>query len=424
MSTLRIYQTDVCRKEDCLRIRTVLKTEAQCRERGLKYVEGTTLVELEETLFYPEGGGQPCDLGTMEDIPVIDVFESKETGIVYHRLAGGPGLEGLVPGKQVRCVLDWDRRLTHMQIHSGEHLLSGLIWTRHRGVNKGFHMGKDYATIDILLPPDSGESEFSGEMIQSLELAANRAVWENTPVTTHLCTTREEAAGHPLRKPLALDEDITVVQIGPEGQVYDCCACCGTHVPRTGSIGLIKILKTENYKGMTRITLTAGLPAFKDAALRHRITAVLCSRNSTEIDRLMDRIDVQESKNGAVRKELYDMKKDLLQEERQKILDRWEAETSLPSIDVHRSSRLSADDLQTLGRSLEDRLPGPLALISERDNTAILLSPGAPDCGGLVRDYAAIYGGKGGGNPRLARAIFSKAEDLDLFLDLTEKHLR
>lgn len=430
MATLKKYQTDVCRKEDCLPVKGIIHTEDQCRALGLRHVPETILVELEETIFYPEGGGQPCDLGTMNEIPVIDVFEKKETGIIYHRLARGLGLDSLTVDEQARCVLDWNRRLTHMQIHSAEHLISGLIWNMYGGVNKGFHMGKDYATIDILLAPDCQCTEFTDEMMEQLEIAANSAVWENTQIVTYFCTTRDEATAHPLRKPLALDEDITVVQIGSEERPYDCCACCGTHMPRTGGIGLIKLLKAENYKGMTRITLTAGLPAYRDAALRQKITATLCARYSTETDQLMERINIQESKNGAARKELYDLKKDLLQTEKQKLTKDWNREKDSSdsvvhsSIRVHRYRRYSADDLQTLGRSLEKQLSGPTALVSERETTAILLSPGVPDCGKLVREYASMYGGKGGGKPPLARAIFDKQEDLDLFLDLIEKHLR
>lgn len=430
MATVRKYQEDVCRKEDHLRVKEVIDSEVRCRAAGLKFLPGTILVELEATIFYPEGGGQPCDLGTLDGIPVIDVFEHRETETVYHRLVAEPDAHGVAAGAVVHCVLDWDRRLTHMQIHSAEHLVSGLIWERYGGINKGFRMGKDYATIDILLPADAPEPAFSQEMIDGLELAANRAVWENTEVVTDFCTTREAAAAHPLRKPLALDEGITVVTIGESGNVYDCCACCGTHVPRTGGIGSVKLLKTENYKGMTRITLTAGLPAYRDTALRQKITAVLCARHSTEIDGLMGRIDVQERKNGAARKELYDLKKDLLREEEQKLTKEWsgirdEKEAhSTPSVRIYRYGRYSTDDLQTLGRTIEKTLPGPVALISEPEMTAVLLSGGIPNCGELVRDYASVYSGKGGGNPRLARAIFNKQEDLDLFLDLIEKHLR
>jgi alanyl-tRNA synthetase len=361
----------------------------------------------------------------MDGIALLDVFEKKGSGIVYHRLPDSPQARALKPGMQVTCILDWDRRLTHMQIHSAEHLVSGLIWKMYGGANKGFHMGKDYATIDILLPESSGP-EFSEEMLEQVEIAANKAVWENAEIVTRFCTSREEAAAHPLRKPMDLDEDISVVVIGSHEEPYDCCACCGTHVPRTGSIGLIKLMKAENYKGMARITLTAGLPAYRDAALRQKITAALCGRHSTEIEHLMERIDIQESKNGAARKELYDLKKDLLQEENRALLEIWAAPPSgkEASIFVHRYRRYSADDLQTLARSLEKELIRPTAFVSERETTAVLASSGNPDCGKLVREYAGLYGGKGGGNDRLARAIFHKQEDLDLFLDLIEKHLR
>ena len=425
MPTIKIYQTDVCRKEACLQVASRIDTAERCQALGLRHVPGTILIELTETLFYPEGGGQPCDLGTMDGNTLLDVFEKKESGIVYHRLSDSIESRGLEPGKQVSCILDWDRRLTHMQLHSAEHLVSGLIWEMYGGANKGFHMGKDYATIDILFP-DSSIPEFSAEMLEQIEIAANKAVWEDAEIVTRFCTTREEAAAYPLRKPMDLDEDISVVVIGGGRQPYDCCACCGTHVPRTGSIGLIKLLKAENYKGMTRISLTAGMPAYRDAALRQKITTTLCGRHSTEIDHLMERIDIQESKNGTARKELYDLRKDLLQEESRALLDMWAAPTDgkETSIFVHRYRRYSADDLQTLARSLEKEITRPVAFVSERETTSVLASSGNPDCGKLVRDYANLYRGKGVGNAQLARAIFRKREDLDLFLDLIEKHLR
>ena len=423
MKTVKLYQDDPNKKEGFLYLEEFFETEEQCRAQGLKYIKHTAVLTLKETIFYPEGGGQPCDLGTIENIPVIDVFENKSTETIYHRISWDGSKEVFTREMPLHCQLDWDRRFTHMQMHSAEHLLSGLIWQLYGGINKGFHMNQQYATIDILLPDNT---EFSEEMLDALELKANRIIWDNVAIHTEYCSTKEEAENNPLRKPLNFDEDISVVLIGSKETTYDCCACCGTHVEKTGQIGLIKIIKTENYKGMTRITLKAGLPAYKDIALRHKASTVLCNRYSTEIEQLAERIFLQETKNGAVRKELYDLKKLLLEEEKNKLLTgiREQPDKKTASIYVASYNKYSADDLQNLARSLGENLPVLVALVSQKESTAILASSGKPPCGTLVKEYAPIYKGKGGGNPQLARAIFDDSDSLDVFLDLIEKHLR
>lgn len=423
MKTLKAYQYDVNKKEGCFPLEERIETESRCKELGLKFIPGTMLLTLKETIFYPEGGGQPCDLGTIENMPVIDVFEDKTTETIYHRISLENIADATIEKTELHCILDWERRFTHMQMHSSEHLLSGLIWNMFNGVNKGFHMNQDYATIDILL---ADNSVFSEEMIGKLEHRANQVVWENVKIQTTYCATKKEAEEQPLRKPLVLDEDITIVLIGTKQTAHDCCACCGTHVDRTGQLGLIKIIRTENYKGMTRITLKAGLAAYKDAVLRHSVTVNLCNRYSTEIEKLEDRIAIQETKNGAIRKELYDLKKILLDEEKEKLhTDIYaQLDKNICSIFIERFDKYSADDLQTLARLLGEDLPFLVALVSQKENTVILASSGNPSCGSLVKEYASIYQGKGGGNPQLARAIFNKKENLDVFLDLLEKHLR
>jgi len=423
MKTTKIYQHDVNRKEGFFAFEELLQTENQCREHGLKHLPGTVILILKETIFYPEGGGQPCDLGTIETNPVIDVFEDKEKEVIYHRISCESPCDFLCSKPLLHCRLDWERRFTHMQMHSAEHVVSGLIWKLFGGINKGFHMNQEYATIDILLPD---HKSFSDEMIDALERRANQVIWENTSIHTEYCSTKEEAETHPLRKPLAFDEDISVVLIGSKETPYDCCACCGTHVETTGQLGLLKIIKAENYKGMTRLTLKAGLAAWNDVVLRHKATTILCNRYSTEMESLTDRVAIQEAKNGAIRKELYDLKKILMDEEKEKLLKSIHEQPckKSSSIYIENYDKYSSDDLQNLARSLGESLPFLVALVSQKESTVILASSGNPSCGILVKEYAPIYKGKGGGSPQLARAIFNKKEDLDVFLDLIEKHLR
>jgi alanyl-tRNA synthetase len=430
MKTVKLYQSDVNKREGVFQLREMVETETRCKELGVKYIPDTLLLALDETIFYPQGGGQPCDLGEIEGFGVIEVFEDPSVETVYHRLPARAA-EKLINQTHVRCSLDWQRRFSHMQMHCAEHLLSGLIWKLFQGINKGFHMGEDYFTIDILFEKGGEYTDFTENMLDEAELSANKAIWADVPVVTRYCSSREEAEANPLRKPLALDEDITIVTIASAGRTYDCCACCGTHVDSTGQIGLLKIIKAENYKGMTRLTVKAGLPAYTDVLIRHKVTTLLCNRHSTEISHLLERIDVQDSKNGAARKELYDLKKNLLEEEKISLTacfnqrrESIKAGETLPSICVRYYDRYSVEDLQTLGRSLGADLPCLAALVSEKESTAVLVSSGSPSCGALVKEYASLYQGKGGGSDQLARAIFQKKESVDTFLDLLEKHLR
>lgn len=456
MHTIKLYQQDVDRRECDSTLLSVICDPEQMKALGAAKKENTFLAVLDQTVFFPEGGGQPCDLGFIENYPVFYVFEKDK--IIYHQLSApttnipaflaGEGLSG--PGaaeRTVHCELDWNRRFLHMQLHCGEHILSGMFFQEFGGVNRGFHMGDDYVTIDINLEANPAYTAFTQDMIDRVEMLANKAVWENVPVITRHFDTRAEAAGLPLRKPLAIEEDITIVCVGDPEHAADCVACCGTHPKTAGQVGLIKITKAEAYKGMTRFYAKAGLPALNDYILKHKVVAQLCSNYSADPETLTEKIRIQESKNGAVRKELYDLKKSLIARYAKELTGYYEnlpgaaqgrtaaeqkikpaaseqkAELSTP-ITIKRYDDLNVDDLQTLGRHVTPAVRGLLALVALKENTVLLVSQGTPDCGKLVKENASIYQGKGGGNATLARAIFPKSENVDWYLDLLEKHLR
>ena len=404
MATERLYQKDVYLREADL-------TVTEIREH-----KGKMQVACESTIFFPEGGGQLCDLGTLNGVAVTDVKEDKETGTVWHTVADASGFE---PGKTVRAVLDWQRRFDHMQMHCGEHILSGRFHELFGVENHGFHMGEDYMTIDMLAKDGS---PITDEMIAKAELAANEVIWRNVPVVTTWFDTAEEALSMPVRKEIKFGEDISVVTVGSVDAPLDCCACCGTHPSTTGQVGLVTVLKAENYKGMTRMTIKAGRPAFEEARTRSKIASQLAQKYSTEVSTLLDREAANDAKNDEVRRELSELKSALSKREEEKLRE------SLPkaegSLAVFRYPLMSADDLQSMARKAEDIFTKPSALFSEKDKTVVLATPGTPAAGQLVKDYAGMYGGKGGGSKTLARAIFSKKADAELFMDLIEKHLR
>ena len=404
MATERLYQKDVYLREADL-------TVTEVRE-----YKGKMQVACESTIFFPEGGGQLCDLGTLGGVAVTDVKEDKETGTVWHTVADAAGFD---PGKTVKAVLDWQRRFDHMQMHCGEHILSGRFHELFGVENHGFHMGEDYMTIDMLAKDGS---PITDEMISQAELAANEVIWRNVPVVTTWFDTAEEALSMPVRKEIKFGEDISVVTVGSVDAPLDCCACCGTHPSTTGQVGLVTVLKAENYKGMTRMTIKAGRPAFEEARTRSKIASTLAQKYSTEVSTLLDREAANDAKNDEVRRELSELKSALSKQEEEKLRE------ALPktegSLAVFRYPLMSADDLQSMARKAEDIFTKPSALFSEKDKTVVLATPGTPAAGQLVKDYAGMYGGKGGGSRNLARAIFSKKADAELFMDLIEKHLR
>jgi len=404
MATERLYQKDVY-------LREVDLTVTEVRE-----YKGKMQVACSSTIFFPEGGGQLCDLGSLDGVAVTDVKEDKETGTVWHTVADAAGFE---PGKTVKAVLDWQRRFDHMQMHCGEHILSGRFHELFGVENHGFHMGEDYMTIDMLAKDGS---PITDEMIEKAELAANEVIWRNVPVVTTWFDTAEEALSMPVRKEIKFGEDISVVTVGSVDAPLDCCACCGTHPSTTGQVGLVTVLKAENYKGMTRMTIKAGRPALEEARIRSKIASTLAQKYSCEVITLLDREAANDAKNDEVRRELSELKSALSKQEEEKLREALpKAEGSLA---VFRYPLMSADDLQSMARKAEDIFTKPSALFSEKDKTVVLATPGTPAAGQLVKDYAGMYGGKGGGSKTLARAIFSKKADAELFMDLLEKHLR
>jgi len=196
-------------------------------------------VVLEATAFYPEGGGQACDLGTLGGVRVLDVREKGET--VLH-LCDGP----LPVGETVEGAIDYERRFDLMQQHSGEHIVSGIVHEWFGYHNVGFHMGADLVTIDFDGPIPAAD-------LARIELEANRAVWANRAL--HIWYPSEEelpTVGY--RSKRALPWPVRVVEVPG----YDKCACCGTHVAMTGEIGIIKLFSCVKFHEGVRIEMACG----------------------------------------------------------------------------------------------------------------------------------------------------------------------
>ena len=201
--------------------------------------DGSCLVTLDRTAFYPEGGGQPADHGVLGGAAVLDVQERE--GRVLHTCD-----RPLPVGRTVRGVIDWDRRFDHMQQHSGEHIVSGMLCARFACDNVGFHMGEDLVTIDY-------NADIPWDALLAVEAAANRYLWEDHPVDIRL-HRGEELTAIDYRSKKAIPGDVRIVTFPGA----DCCACCGTHVKTSAEVGLVKFLSVQKFRQGVRIELLCG----------------------------------------------------------------------------------------------------------------------------------------------------------------------
>lgn len=196
-------------------------------------------VTLDRTAFYPEGGGQPADHGALGAVHVTDVHEGE--GVVFHTCDGPVEIGAVVTG-----AIDWARRFDHMQQHSGEHILSGILCKKYRCDNVGFHLGAETVTIDY-------NADISWEQALAAERLANEVVWADRPVEI-TCPTPEELSALDYRSKKALTGQVRIVTF----PAADRCACCGTHVLRAGQVGLVKILSCQKFREGVRLEILCG----------------------------------------------------------------------------------------------------------------------------------------------------------------------
>ena len=227
METEKLYYADPFLKEF-----TATVLDCQAGKNGYT-------VTLDRTAFYPEGGGQPADHGTLDGAAVTDVHE--KNGVIFHNVDRTVEI-----GKTVSGSIDWARRFDHMQQHSGEHICSGLICGRYGCDNVGFHMGTDIVTIDF-------NADIPWEELLEIEGQANRYIQEDHPIDIQFHRGAElDAIDYRSKKPL--EGDVRIVAFPGA----DCCACCGTHVLRSGQVGLVKFLSVQKFREGVRIELLCG----------------------------------------------------------------------------------------------------------------------------------------------------------------------
>ncbi len=363
--------------------------------------EDGAYVALEETAFYPHGGGQPCDLGWIDAIPVLDVV--LEEGEILHKVERFPEKEA------VNCRLDWDRRFDHMQHHSGQHLLSAMCLEVCQAETLSFHLGQDYATIDV------ARADLPQHELMMLELEVNDQIYLNRKVTSYF-VSRERAAELPLVKQPKVTEDIRIVEI--EGIEYN--ACGGTHVSATGEIGMIKLLRAEKQKGHTRLYFKCGYRALREFNAGMDILGSLSARFNTGKEDILDRIAKWDQEQKQLQAELNAVKAEN---------DAYLAEKLLANRQGSLIQHVFADkplkDMQNLAAKLAEQAD-VIMLFASNSEHKVLLARGEGDglaCGAFFKQHLADYRGKGGGSDKMAQAGFANAEDAMAFYHFAAQSL-
>lgn len=348
-------------------------------------------VVVDRTAFYPTGGGQPNDTGTLGDAGVIDVFED-EAGIIYHVVENS---SSLAPGQPVTGTVDRARRLDHLQQHSGQHILSQAFVHTCGAETRSFHLGSQTSTIDIeaASPTD--------ELMRAAEDLANAVVFEDRPMRVHL-VNEEKAARLPLRKESAVRGNIRVIEI----EDFDWSPCGGTHAARTGQIGLIAIRSYERAKKMTRVEFVCGARAVAEYRLANNTASAVARLLSAERDSAPELVDRTLRENKALKKRVRELLELAMSAEASETLAAAAPAEGFKIVQAVFDSR-DFDEVRMLASKIVQREHSVALLATKNTEAARLVFARSAsltqNMGQLLAGACELLGGRGGGKPDLAQ---------------------
>ena len=338
--------------------------------------KGCYEVVLDRTAFYPEGGGQPGDRGTLGGVAVTDTREQGNTIIHY---CAAP----LEAGDTVQGCLDWDYRLHLMQQHSGEHILSGFLHEATGCDNVGFHMGADCVTIDFNVP-------MSWELLEEMEEKVNRYIWENHPIEV-LWPEKDALAQLDYRSKKELTGAVRIVRFPGA----DLCACCGVHVQHTGEIGMVKILSCQKFHEGVRLEMLAGRAAMeylsKCFGENKKISSLLSAKpheTAAAAERLQKELNDLKFKYGKLEEQLF-----------AKIAASY---AGMGDVLVFEEG-LTPDGVRRLTDSIFKVCGGRAAVFGKTETGHHYAIASAEDIRGLVKDMNTALQGRGGGKPNFCQ---------------------
>jgi alanyl-tRNA synthetase len=374
--------------------RSFQATVVACESR-----DGRTELLLDRTAFYPTSGGQPFDTGSIGDATVLDVID-RDDGEIVHVVD-----RSLAAGSAVAGAIDWDRRFDHMQQHTGQHVLSAAYDHLFKARTDSFHLGTTISTIDLGRP-------VSAEEIQAAEDEANRIVWEDRPVSIRFATA-DEAAGLPLRKEPARTGSLRLIEIDK----FDLSACGGTHVSRTGAIGMIATTGWEKFRGGTRVEFLCGARAlrrFRD--WRDALTATT-RHLSVTVGELAPAVERLLSETKSLQRTIRGQQEQLAVHEARTLIERGVSVNGRMVV-VEALEGWDASALKALAAAVAAAAPQAVVALFSRSTPSVVVvargSAGLIDANAVIKTLVAQFGGKGGGKADLAQGggLNASSEDL------------
>ena len=374
-------------------------------------VSGWVAVTLDRTAFYPTGGGQPSDTGTLNETRVVECIETEEAEVLHVMQD-----RGLEVGARVMGRVDWPRRLDHLQQHTGQHILSQAFIALFKAETRGFRMLEQYAEIDVALDAPTEE-----KIEQAVDLA-NRIIWEDRAVHIRQ-VTKEEAASLPLRKDSAREGELRLIEI--EG--FDLTPCGGTHAGRTGEVGLIAVRSFERAKGLVRIDFIAGNRALADYRRANRTARGVAAMFSVGRDEAVAAVDRALEENKQLTRHTRALEEMTARIEAEELL----SEATLCGDGMKLCARVFEDrDAESLKRVAQALIahPATIALLGSRFADAVRLifarSEDAPgDMSALMREACQLVDGRGGGRPDMAQGGGTRVDQLNAAIEAAARRL-
>ena len=376
-ATTRLYYTDSTVTEFAA---VVVATEP---------TDGGLAVRLDRTAFYPTSGGQPNDTGSLGSGRVVDVVD-REDGTVWHLVAAAPALP---VGETVHGRVDWPRRFDHMQQHSGQHVLSAAFARLCAARTVGFHLGERASTIDFDRP-------LSPEQVSAGESAANVVVWDDRMVTVRFVRAAE-AARLELRKPSSRTGRIRLVEI----ERCDLSACGGTHVGRSGAIGIIAVSSTERFKGGTRVGFVCGERALRHVCVQREQVAGCVRLLSVTPEKLGSEIERIQIGQRDQRRTIRALQSRLASFDAASLVAAGQA-VGAATVVVSRLAGHDAGSLKAVAVEVARR-PGHVAVLtSDARPVAVVVARAHDvelDAAAVIRGVLDRWDGRGGGRPEVAQ---------------------
>lgn len=365
-------------------------TEFDARVLACEAVKDGFAVVLDRTAFYPEGGGQPYDTGVLGGAEVLDVHE--RAGVITHKCASPLPVGAAVHGK-----IDRARRFDHMQQHSGEHIISGLLCSTFHCDNVGFHMGADVVTIDYNAP-------ITWEQALEVEHRANAYIWADHPIRIWY-PSPEELAALPYRSKKALEGPVRITEFPGA----DMCACCGTHVARSGQVGLVKLLSCQKFRDGVRLELLCGRRALDYLSASWEQARQIGQALSVKPQSAAAAV-------GRMQEELLSLKEKAAHLEEADFAHTAERYRDAGNV-LHITGKLDSDGARRLCDTIARAAGGRCAVFAGSDGAyqyAVIESGG--DLRPLVKDMNAALHGRGGGRDGFAQGSAAcTAEDIRSF---------